>query len=124
MIRLPDSAVDILHALDRRLAAIEQHLAALRAGIASGADAALVGAVYAVAGERPFIARELLTMAARPGVPEQVLQVLIAGHSVKGVGKLLRAAAGRPCDNGLVLTFEPGRSPNIWRVSNPRKPAM
>lgn len=117
-------SVDLLHDIARRLTGIEQHLAALRAGIASGADAALVGAVYAVAGERPFTSRELALMATRPGVPERVLAALIGGRSPKGVGKLLQAAAGKPCDNGLVLTFEPGRSPNIWRVSLPRKPMI
>ena len=123
MTYLPSTAVEILHAMDRRLQVIEAHLAALRQGIATGADSALVAAVFAVAGERRFEARELAAMAARPGVPEAALRALIDGRSAKGIGRLLRAAAGRPCDNGLVLTFEPGRSPNIWRVSNPRKPA-
>ena len=124
MIYLPDTAVDLLRSLVRSVAAMQLDLAALRAGIASGADVALVGAVFAVAGERSFESRVLIAMAAKPGVPEQALQVLIAGRTAKGVGKLLRAAAGKPCDSGLVLTFEPGRSPNIWRVSHPRKPAI
>ena len=124
MTYLPDTAVDLLRSLVRSVAAMQLDVAALRAGIASGADAALVGAVYAVAGERSFGSRELIAMATKPGVPEKVLQVLIAGRSPGGVGKLLRAAAGKPCDSGLLLTFEPGRSPNIWRVSHPRKPAI
>ena len=124
MIRLPQTAVEILHSVDRRLAAIEQHLAALRAGEASGADAALVSAVFAVAGRRLFKACELIEMAKRPGVPELALLALLGpGRSAGGVGKLLGAAAGRPCQNGLVLTFEPGSDPRIWRVSTPRTPA-
>jgi hypothetical protein len=123
--------VELLRAMDRRQAAIEQHLAAirqdlaaLRAGDATGADAALVGAVFAVAGERWFLSRELIDMAARPGVPERVLQALLGPKpSPGGVGKKLGAAAGKPCQNGLVLTFEYGTDPKIWRVSTPRIPA-
>ncbi len=125
MAYLSADAHELLRELVQRLAAVEDHLAALRAGVASGADAALVAGVFAVAGLRQFTAAELLQMAARPGVPERALQALLAGRSIKGAGKLLRAAAGKPCSaTGLVLTFEPSRCGNVWRVSHTRTRAV
>lgn len=122
---LSPDAHALLAELVQRVAAVEDHLAALRAGVASGADAALVAAVFAVAGVRPFTAAELLAMAARPGVPERALFALLGTRSVKGAGRLLGAAAGKPCaDTGLVLVGEPSRRGTIWRISFARKCAV
>lgn len=104
---------------------LRAELRAYRQGEASGADAALVAAVFAVAGPREFAVRELVDMARRPGVPEAALRALLGERSAKAIGKLLHAAAGQPCaTTGLVLVrASVGRLGATWRVSHPRKAA-
>jgi hypothetical protein len=125
MAYLSADAVDLLRTLVLEVRALRQRLEAADAGIATGADAALIVAVYAVAGQRPFRAGELRDMAARPGTPEQALRGLLSGcRSNKAIGKALGAAAGKVCaDSGLVLTAEPNSRGAIWRVSHAAKAA-
>lgn len=114
-------ALDLLRALVLEVRELRAMLEADRAGVASGADAALIAAIYAVAGLRPFRAQELISMARRPGAPELALRVLLGERSPKRVGKLLAGAAGRPCSHsGLVLTAQPNRLGTIWRISHAR----
>lgn len=121
---LPAEAADLLRALVVEVRELRRMLEADRAGVASGADSALIAAVYAVAGHRECSARELIDMAQRPGLPEAALRALLGDRSVKAVGKLLAAAAGRPCaSTGLVLLQRPGRSGATWRIQHAHKAA-
>ncbi len=120
---LPDTAVELLRTLAVEVRALREMIEADRQGRATGADAALVAAVYAVAGTRRFTSRELIEMASRPGVPEQVLSALLDGRNPNSIGIALSAAAGKPCSNGLMLTGKDGRTSKTWRVSYPQDPA-
>lgn len=131
MAYLPDTSVDLLRALlvgqraiESELRAQAQAIKALTAGVAPDAVAALVSAIFAVAGEREFRARELIGMAHRPGVPEAALRIELGSRNAVGVGLLLASAADQPCpDTRLVLTAvggKPGRLGNTWRVSPTR----
>ena len=114
-------AHQLLQALVLEVQALRAMLEADRQGVASGADTALLAAVYAVAGLREFRAGELRDMAQRPGGPEQALQTLIEGRSTKSLGKLLQAAAGKP-GAGLVLLGAPSRRGSIWRIRHAPHP--
>jgi len=127
--------VAVYHAMLGRLDAIEAGQHALRQlleghhqGLATGTEAALVQAVFAVAGGREFTAQELIDMAHRPGEPERALRILMGMarlRSARAAGKALAAAAGRPCaDTGLVLQrIDRGGRACLWLVSNQPKPA-
>ena len=94
-------------------------------GVATGTQAALIHAVYAVtAGER-FSSQGLLDLAHRPGEPERALRSLLGAdrlRSAAAIGKALSGAAGRPCvATGMVLQNESRAGRGAWwLVSNPR----
>ena len=115
---LSTDAIELLRALAIEVQALRRMLEADRQGVAAGADAALVHAVYAVAGSREFRAAELHAMAERPGTPEAALRALLGGRSNKATGKLLAGAARRPCpDTGVVLLHTPSRRGGTWRIA-------
>lgn len=135
MAYLSESAVDLLRDLVRdllvgqraihsELRAHRQAIEALTAGVAPDAVASLVGAVFAVAGQREFRSSELIALAHRPGVSEAALRLELGQRSAGSVGLLLARAADKPCpDTGLILTVvggKPGRLGNTWRVSPTR----
>jgi hypothetical protein len=117
-------AVALLQQVVSELAELRRLVLDQRRGVRIGADVALLHVIFAVTGYREFTARELIQMAARPGVPEAALRGLLGERSPRQVGKLLAPIVGTPsADTGLVLTATPGRCGNTWRVSNTRTPA-
>lgn len=120
-----ESAVELLRELAVEVRALRAIIEADRAGIATGSQAAMTAAVFAVVGLRVFVARELAAMAQRPGIPEAALRALLAGRSHKAIGQALAECAGRPCaDLGLVLVRgKEGRSGWEWQVCHTSKAA-
>ena len=119
--------VDLVQALHADLRDLRKMYEADRAGIATADDAALVAAVFAVAGSHRFTAQQLIDLAHQPGDPERGLRALLGDRlrSARAAGKALAAAAGRPCaDTGLVLQrIDRGGRACLWLVSNQPKPA-
>lgn len=117
-------AHQLLQAIVLELQALRRLIEADRAGIATGAQCAMIAAAFGVAGHRPFRAAELIELADRPGDPEAALRALIGGCTPKQLGKLLGAAVGRPCAiTGLVLSGTKHRLAAIWRISHAHTPA-
>jgi hypothetical protein len=123
MAYLPADAVELLRTLVLEVRALRQRLEAADARVATGAQSALIAAVFAVAGRRRCLTRELRDMASRPGVPERALQaILFDGKNNHAAGCSLGDAAGRPCaDTGLVLTKVSSKRGTVWGISDATK---
>lgn len=111
-----DELVRSHHALVAEVAALRADFRRHGVGGASDAQAALIEGAYRAMGDCVFLATELLAMALLPAHID--LQRLLASKGPRGVGCLLREAAGRTTEAGLVLRAVGGggSAPVIWHV--------
>ena len=108
--------VEVVQGLAQQIAGLRADLRQLR-GLAFGDQAELVAAAHAALGDRIFSSAELLARALRNDGPGLRLASLLAGRSVRGVGRLLAAAAGRVTPGGLVLRSAGSvRAGAIWCI--------
>ena len=111
--------VEVVRELVQQIAALRVEVAQLHRGQASVDHAALVEAASDAMGDRVFASAELLARSLRSDAPGMRLAALLAGRSVRAVGKLLAAAADKLTGEGSVLRrIGADRAGAIWCVSN------
>ena len=104
--------------LEREVAALRVEVRQLRKR-ASDDQTELVRAAHVVFGDRAFTAAELLGRALRVDEPGLRLAALLAGRSVRSVGRLLGASAGKPTSEGLILrSAGSARAGTVWLVDD------
>ena len=102
---MPYHSVELVHVVQE----LAQQIAGLRADLrqfgirADNTDAALIETIRAAMNDAPFLAAEVLARSLRPDAPGARLAALIAGKSVRAVGKTLARAANKRTESGLML---------------------
>ena len=89
--------------LCEEISALRIELRQLGLGQAGNDDAELVAAAHAGLSDRAFVAAELLARSLTPDAIGARLAALLAGRSVRSIGKSLARAANRRTDSGMVL---------------------